>query len=153
MILIDLKKTRHIDFMKLSTEEIPSVFDNWKFSDQDMINYVFEHNILLLDIKWNFSYPFPNYYKDIDYYNKTSKDPAIIHWIERKPWIPKVRNAHMVEEYFKYLKLSPWNSLEWFINYIIEGNLVILDAIWAIHSKLRIKPETELIKFQEDSRY
>lgn len=140
MILINLNKTRDIDLFKLSTTEIPLALKNLGFNDQDMINYIFQDQISLIDIKWNYCYPFGMEYDDREYYLACSKDPSLIHWISwLKPWTPGLRNAHMKEEYFKYLKMSPWNNPDWFIDYIIEGNAQILENIRLIHEKLDIK--------------
>lgn len=81
------------------------------FVDQDVINLCCENEIKPLDLSWNMHTGFfKNFYfhpkkKDI---KKAMANPKIIHYSSfKKPW-----NAYspLMEFYYKYLKLTPFNK-------------------------------------------
>ena len=129
VLLLNLKETRKVDIFAI-LNNLPETFVAGDFGDQDIINHVFQDKILPVDIKWNYSYPFATTYFDVEYYQSIQNNPYIIHWItDIKPWKPNVRVAHKYEEYFKYLKLTPWNNKDFYIDYLIRGNTEIMSNI------------------------
>jgi lipopolysaccharide biosynthesis glycosyltransferase len=95
---------------------------NWKFHDQDTLNFLFKGNVHYLDGKWNV---FWDLYKNdkrsllntkasSDIYINTTKDlesPSIIHFISRpKPWESMVFNFSnpFTTTWWKYAKSTPF---------------------------------------------
>lgn len=118
VMLINLKRcveekiyNKLFDFAKKNFQKENTI------SDQDIINTVMHDRIKNLDIKWNGMFWFENNY-DQEYYKKVSKDPSILHWItQNKPWV-KNSDPHKKNEYFQYLKFTPW--FDEFMKYYYE---------------------------------
>ena len=127
ILLINLKKTRefdHFDFLR----NLPKDLSDKGYSDQDIINYIYQEKILPIDIKYNFIYPYKNSYIDQDYYHRLAADPNNVHYITNdKPWVPEF-SPYRKEEYFKYLKLTPWYD-EFMEMYSIEESTAIIRKV------------------------
>lgn len=107
VLLFNMEYCRKNNALNKLMNFIHSPWDK-KWNDQHIINYVFQNKIKLVDITWNHMYCYTNYYDLGDYYHDLKNKSAIIHFItEKKPWLPQydVINA---EEYFKYLKMTPY---------------------------------------------
>ncbi|MBR2069450.1 MAG: glycosyltransferase family 8 protein [Candidatus Gastranaerophilales bacterium] len=135
VLLINTKKTRNIDMLS-KIKEFLSLFSEYKYSDQDMINYIFQEQIKEFDIKYNFCYPYMNEY-DNEYYNIVSQNPSIIHFITaNKPWVAGSK-CFMKSEYFKYLALTPYYQ-DFIARYIISEHEIILNKLSDLENKISV---------------
>lgn len=133
MILINVEKTREVD-MEAEIEDFMSQFRSYQYSDQDIINYIFQEQIRDIDIKYNFCYPYVNEYEP-DYYNETAKNPIVVHYITaNKPWTPGSL-CFMKSEYFKYLYMTPYYE-EFMSHFRVEENAIILTRLNNIEKRL-----------------
>lgn len=106
VLLINIKKTRKTNVLQ-KIKRFCELHKDKDYGDQDIINYIFQEQILEFDIKYNFCYPFQNEYKK-EKYDRIAEDPYIIHYItNNKPWNPG-STCFMKSEYFKYLKRTPY---------------------------------------------
>lgn len=111
VVLLNLKKCREENISEKLFELAQSAWQKRdKLNDQDMINIVSQAQIKIVDFKWNCMYCYNNYYSSEEEYHEMAKDPSISHYItENKPWVAG-SNPYNKEEYFEYLKLTPWYS-------------------------------------------
>lgn len=139
VMLLNLKETRNIELSEV-LKDLPPIFVPGTYGDQDVINYILQDKVLPVDLRWNYCYPFATTYKDVDYYVSLSKNPYIVHWItDVKPWKPDIRIPHMKEEYFKYLKKSPWYSEEFLFEQFVGNTFVINEALRKIAEKIGVQ--------------
>ena len=103
VMLLNLKKLRTINIIE-ELQNLPEFFKETHWGDQDAINYIFQDKILPLDSRWNAARD--TFYPEFGIKAK----PAIIHYItDEKPW--KINSiAYAKEEYFSYLKFTPWGK-------------------------------------------
>lgn len=102
--------------------------------DQESINYTMQDRIKPIDLKWNCTL-YWNMYEDQNYFNKMAQDPSIIHFIgPRKPWVAGFY-PNFWQDYFKYLKLTPWYD-EFMDILMLDGNRVLMASLEKIHEKL-----------------
>jgi len=103
VLLIDMKKfNEHTKtFVELTLR-----FQNLlKYSDQDVLNIVFDNNFIRLDYKYNFQ--MGNFYQFKDAYpekaSEIMKDLFLVHWsgMEMKPWKCKVLYGYLFWEIAK----------------------------------------------------
>lgn len=110
VILFNLKKCKKDNLSKKLFElsKNPPNLDII-YADQDMLNIVMQTKIKLLSDKWNCLYLLVDEYKYEKELNmKRAKDSVIIHFSAyKKPWIREF-NSCLKEEYFQYLRFTPW---------------------------------------------
>lgn len=143
VLLINVKRTREVDmFEKVSA--FNTLFKNYQYSDQDIINHAFQEQIAEFDITYNYCFPYKSEYNH-DYYYSISQDPSIVHYISNnKPWEP-ASTCYMKSEYFKYLKLTPYYK-DFIDIYRIEENIAILNKLNNLNNKfdnIFIKKQSE----------
>lgn len=132
VLLINTKKARELDIPTL-TKSFCDSFGNLEYSDQDVINYMCQEKIFEFDIRWNYCYPFVNEYEQ-QYYNSIASNPCCIHYItNNKPWNPG-NNCFMKNEYFKYLKMTPFYK-EVVDAYMLEEHSIILARLEVLNKK------------------
>lgn len=88
----------------------------WKFQDQDVLNYLFNGDVLYTDMKWNTLYECFNRKERVENYVKSElateyisakKNPWIVHYAGTpKPWDDM--KTDMGEHFWKYAKTSPF---------------------------------------------
>lgn len=135
IILMNLAKFRR----ECSTEKLLDVAlaRNWKFHDQDTLNYLCHGQILFLDYAWNFVYDYDEgwrrsknvivnapyeIYRD---YNKAKKCPKMIHFSwTNKPWFSP--GVHFGEKWWMIARKTPYyaeilnRTEEALANYIVN---------------------------------
>ena len=102
------------------------------WQDQDVINMVMEDKIKVLDLAWNFQFFYNGSKMDFlpKDFEKARKNLKIIHYIGgAKPW-NYYSNRPYAQEYFKYLKLTPWKNFRY--KYII---LSFLKGLFCIQNE------------------
>lgn len=125
------------EFVKKNKGKMPFI------NDQDVINYVFQHDIGCLPYRYNVTnQAFGLHNKIIKKYpsvwKEGRKNPAIIHFTNsRKPWVPEV--CHPYKKYWiKCLKQTEYSiyinkfksyNIKWFNNYIKNKVALIVDFI------------------------
>ena len=134
VLLINTEKTRNFDVLQ-KMKNFCKLHKQRQYGDQDIINYIFQENILEFDIKYNFCFPYYNEY-DQDNYYEIAQDPFILHYItDNKPWKPG-STCFMKSEYFKYLKRTPYykSFMEFFQ---IEEIANIFSRLDSIENKIK----------------
>lgn len=121
VLMINVEKIR----LNFSTKELIdlAVSKKWKKHDQDLLNCLCKGKILFLDYSWNLiecpsrkaRETVPKY--EIEKYNKCMKEPRIIHYASRKPWI--ANDCFFEHEFWRTAILSPFFD-ELFQKYIKE---------------------------------
>lgn len=121
--LINLKKLRDMDYLKLFKNKISKNAHRYKLQEQDIWNDALRYRIKRLDIRWNFYH----YYlgeqlakihqfvpKDSSEYLRACKNPGIYHFVsEKKCWFPTVKYPY-VKKYRYYEKRSPfYKFVQW----------------------------------------
>ena len=85
----------------------------YTFSDQDVLNMLFDGRVLPLDIRWNYmtcvaeQLQSGNRYSEELYADLRREDPAVIHYVgHRKPW-----NADKIlSEHYEYIIVGSWKN-------------------------------------------
>jgi lipopolysaccharide biosynthesis glycosyltransferase len=116
MLIFNIKKINNfINFKELLDF---AVSKKWKTHDQDILNVLFEDNVLFIPTEWNLSYLsddriniLPDFLRN-EYFNAL-KQPKIIHFASIKPWM-NIVNIPYFELFWKYATRTP------FLNTIIE---------------------------------
>jgi len=126
LINVDYWREHNISFELM--DFVKSHVDIIRYHDQDALNAVLYNKCLMLPCKWNMLTMFfrKNVLELFDCYNMTLNnkyedyknelmnvlsDPPIIHFVSRrKPWEAKCTHPFR-NEYYKYLKGTPWNNL------------------------------------------
>jgi len=117
----------------LNYHKLPNA--NKEALDQDIINYVLQNKIKILDLTWNHAYNFINNYADKEYYIQLKETAKLVHFLsEYKPWSPVYPNVTREGEYFKYLRLTPYYN-DFIIIYNQERIIFELEKITALLSK------------------
>ncbi len=89
-----------------------AVSKNWKQYDQDLLNYLCQGKVKILDAGWDFVEDIYGIYGSLPAelfaeYSASESDPKIIHFsAKRKPWINTESKYN--EEFWKYAKLTPY---------------------------------------------
>lgn len=110
------------------------------FEDQDALNYSCNNHVLYLPLKYNLQSASvsrikrENYYKgigkNIDEALDAVKNPTIIHFANKgKPW-KFFSNHPLRNEYYKYLRYTPWKSEESIIANIRYSIIMYLKNIY-----------------------
>ena len=131
VILMNLKKWRENNLEQNLFKTIKEGLD-----DQDILNLAMRGNIKTLDPKWNWQ-------GKAKYYPKGEKYPSLIHFITAyKPWLTGSRKGFN-KEYFKSLKLTPWNNIyeqhlsRYFLN-IRKDRKYLHICFWGIKTRVKI---------------
>lgn len=112
MMLIDVDAFKSYQVFRKAKQIITDEQYQCHFLDQDILNIIFRNTWKELPCKWNLLNGFlkREYMTDVrwpDIYSGI-KDRAIIHFsAKEKPWSWFCMNP-LKEEYFKYLRVSPW---------------------------------------------
>jgi len=116
ILLINAKKLRDDNYMKLIEEKIAVNGEKYAICDQSIINDTFKGKIYRLELKWNFYHNEEPFCKVFTTYNEAEyeealKDPAIVHFCGfYKPWYPTVQCEYK-KEYFQYKKLAKFHKI------------------------------------------
>lgn len=133
VLLINLNLTRTVDMYK-NFSKFSKLFKDFRYSDQDVINYSFQEKIAEIDLRYNYCFPYRAEY-DHDYYYSIADDPSVVHYIsEGKPWMPG-STCYMKSEYFKYLKMTPYYD-DFIDKYRIEEDVAIMQKLNEIDEKI-----------------
>lgn len=131
VILMNLKKWREDN---VETNLFKIINDG--LDDQDILNICMKEHIKTLDEKWNWQ-------KKAKYYPQDEKYPNIIHFITAyKPWLTGSRRGFN-NEYFKNLKMSPWNNFydqyisRWTLN-IYRDKKYLHMCMWGLKTRVKI---------------
>ena len=111
-LIIDVNKVRNILKYENVLPKIKFILEKNKnnlcISDQDFINYLFAGKFFVINKKYN------DIEIDSDWDNKINKDIKeeciVVHYLAGKPWNKKYIGV-LEDEWFKYLKLSPYKYL------------------------------------------
>lgn len=85
------------------------------YHDQDLLNCIYHGQFLEVSLKWNFMQPFFMLEPSVVDRQKAELDkyihnPCIIHYTASlKPWFIECEHPYK-SEYWKYLKMTPWND-------------------------------------------
>lgn len=134
-LVLNLSYLRSINLQQRAIDYINNHFDNIISHDQDVLNALFYDKARVLDCKWNFLPLFLD--KKLNYAEFPIKcqykaeiasvgfEPIVIHFVFKpKPWNYGCTNPYK-NEYFKYLKQTPWRdykvkfSIKEYCKYII----------------------------------
>lgn len=115
VLLIDLNKLRKTNFFDECVKCYKENRKIIKLQDQDILNIIFDGKCKLLELNWNVNsriylghYDKPSY-SDTERYD-AAHNPYIIHYTGKlKPWTKGCCHP-LREEYFKYLKKTPFKS-------------------------------------------
>lgn len=89
-----------------------AVSKNWKQYDQDLLNYLCQTKIKIVDAAWDYVEDIYNIFKSLppellSEYTESEKDPKIVHFsASRKPWIKT--DSKFCAEFWHYAKLTPY---------------------------------------------
>lgn len=129
--LIDLKKLREINFLKILKDKIKENGYKYSMQEQDIWNDALRNKIKRLDIKWNFYHSYLGdrlakihqfVPKNIDEYNRAMKKPSIYHCVsEEKYWFPTVKKPYSAK-YKYYASKSPFYKKVEMYNYILHNH-------------------------------
>lgn len=127
MILYDMHQWRKKGYADRIMEHIKNIRSHYSCPDQDLINIICKGDIFRLPLNYNYQpfhrvypvklyrkvfQPFP-YYSDLEI-NAGNNKPVIYHcyrYIGEFPWHKNTLHP-FVEEFDKYLAISPWNDYE-----------------------------------------
>ena len=117
VLLINLRYWRDHHVSNLFTEYLLSHYDMIVYHDQDVLNYIFRNQKMLLPVEYNLLqniFCINNYskYKEID--KKASEDPSIIHYSGMfKPWNAYIRQPHPLDSiFYKYQSQTRWKGIK-----------------------------------------
>lgn len=131
VILMNLKKWREDNLEQTLFSTIDEGLD-----DQDILNIAMKGKIKTLEPKWNWQ-------GKAKYYPKGEKYPNLIHFITAyKPWRTGSRRGYN-KEYFKNLKLTPWNNIyeQYFSRYfpnISRDRKYLHICLWGVKTRVKI---------------
>lgn len=91
----NIEKISKFDFLKMCFEKLATIPNPYTY-DQDVLNHLFQGNVLKLDAKWNMPWnlgiKYPSYWDElpealVDEYQQAYLNPCIIHYCgAHKPW-------------------------------------------------------------------
>lgn len=115
VLLINLRYWREHNASNMFSEYIESHYDKIVLHDQDVLNYVFRDNKIMLPYEYNFQQDFLSRKKYI--WNKEAitraiKDPVIVHFSGPiKPWYAYIRELHpFSNSFYKYQSKTMWKG-------------------------------------------
>lgn len=114
VLLINLDYWRKQDIAQACIKYFHTYPERILFNDQDLLNCIFHHHKLLIELKWNVQDGFYRQPEVLDQnwkekYAEVLKHPVILHYTNRKPW--EYDSQHPLrQEYIKYLDLTLWKG-------------------------------------------
>lgn len=119
MLLINLKYWREhqvvdqfLDCMRKHQEQLV-------YHDQDIMNFVFHNQKLMLPIKYNFQHghlwkePLFDFWRYEQQVAEARKDPVIIHYTGGKPWMSYIKYPNPYSSsFFKYQDMTKWKGIK-----------------------------------------
>lgn len=118
VLLINLAYWRRHEAIKIFGEFLRDRWETIRFHDQDVLNYVFREQKVMLPIKFNlqdgYLWETPEY--DCSRYEEevieARKDPVIVHFAgEIKPWKYSCSPNPFRSTFFKYQKMTKWKGV------------------------------------------
>lgn len=140
VIVFNLKKLREFGYKEKCFEYYRKNKDIIILQDQDILNGVFNGLCKYLPLKWNvngrmFRENELEHHYTLNDENQAKGDIGILHFTDRpKPWNGTCRHPGR-NEYFKYLKLTPWKNYRFSFRYIKSLGLNVLRNIFSIENK------------------
>jgi len=108
VMLMNLRKWRETHVREALVDFVKRHHKKFLYHDQDALNAVLHGEWLPLDVKYNFQTPLC--FADDVFHPEGSCPAAIIHYTGRgKPW-DYITVQPFRENYYKYLRLTPWND-------------------------------------------
>lgn len=108
VLLMNCKKMRQDDIYQRFIDFILTEKERIQWHDQDVIAATLDGHVGYIDSKWNGQ--IGRLPKDMRF--SRLNETYILHYIgATKPWLP-YQDAHFIEEYFKYLRLTPFANYE-----------------------------------------
>lgn len=111
VILFDITAFDSNDYLKCIKSAFNQIQKTY-YPDQDLLNYIFNNQIKLIDLKWNLQYHLSIFHKrdlptldktKLAEYYQTFENPAIIHYTSpAKPW--NKPNVELAEFFWKYAR-------------------------------------------------
>lgn len=146
VLLINLVYWRHHQVTKQFAEFIQNRGDSIQYHDQDVLNYIFREQKMILPIKYNFQHGFlwskPQY--DWSQYgdevNEARKDPVIVHFTGDKPWRFSYDPHPFRSTFYKYQDLTRWKGV--FIDWR-SCSTRIRNGVGNILRRMRIRPQIQ----------
>lgn len=114
VLIIETKKLRDNDYMKILRDTLEKNGENYYLCDQDLLNDAFHDRIMLISYRFNMFHKFhklftmfnPTYSED---FVESCNDPVIVHFVgPNKPWGVAQHPYKKIYDY--YLSLTPWNE-------------------------------------------
>lgn len=119
MLLVNLKYWREHQVVELFLDCMQKHQSQLVYHDQDILNFVFHDQKLMLPIKFNFQHghlwkePLFDYWKYEQQVVEARKDPVIIHYTGGKPWMKYIgyQNPYS-SSFYKYKDMTKWKGLK-----------------------------------------
>lgn len=109
VMLVNLKEWRKEKIEQKLFSAIDEYKDVILWQDQDILNLVFEDNMVVLPRKWNFQYFLYNPSRQGELFEQSYKY-NILHYAGRfKPWFDNFEHP-LFQAYYKYLEMTPWRG-------------------------------------------
>ncbi|MBQ8475916.1 glycosyltransferase family 8 protein [bacterium] len=139
VMLFDLKQCAREGINK-KLKDFLKTSNGLTWHDQHTLNYILQERIKIVDMTYNHMYSYKNSYKDKDYYNSLKDSAKIIHFItDYKPWKAGCE-PYRKEEYFKYIKLTPYYQ-DFMLKYLADENKILSDKLNKLEELIVKKPE------------
>ena len=152
VLLINVKYWRENNVIADFQDYIHNHFNELKFHDQDVLNYVFYHSKKELSIRYNFQMTFLyknnfrnfscKYFTQVDEYYQS---PSIIHYTDSKPWFDDTISP-MKAIFIKYQDMTRWKGV------ILKKKKTLKRQIINIAICIKYKEKT-LRRVYYDSKY
>jgi len=115
VILINLRKWRENDMLTKFVGFIDCHSDWIKYHDQDVLNYIFRDDKMILPVKYNFQEgylletPLCDYWKYEAEISEARNNPIIIHYTDNKPWWTDCKNP-LKNIFYYYQSETIWKN-------------------------------------------
>lgn len=146
VLLINLAYWRQHQATKLFADFMRDRGETIRFHDQDVLNYVFREQKVMLPIKYNFQHGFlknkPEY-DELEYGGEVleaRKDPVIVHFTGDKPWKFSYDPNPFRSTFLKYQKMTKWEGV--FIDWR-PCSIRARNAVGNILRRMRILPKSQ----------
>ena len=140
VIVFNLKNLKEFGYKEKCFEYYRKNKDIIILQDQDILNGVFNGLCKYLPLKWNvngrmFRENELEHHYTLNDENQAKGDIGILHFTDRqKPWNGTCRHPGR-NEYFKYLKLTPWKNYRFSFRYIKSLGLNVIRNIFSIENE------------------
>lgn len=117
VLLINLAYWRQHKATKLFDGFMQNRCESIRYHDQDVLNYIFREQKILLPIKYNFQHGFlwkTSEYDGLKYREEvmeTRKDPVIVHFTGDKPWKYSYDPNPFRSTFLKYQNMTKWKGV------------------------------------------